>query len=98
MNTAILPKIERMLKEGRKDEAREALREALTAPLTDEERGALLVGFAAAYLALSNSMSEARQDALHEEVTALEEVDALEREIDDRLRLAQVRQQLGGEA
>ncbi len=97
MNTEILPKIERLLKEGKQDEARTLLRQALSAPLSEEERGALLVGFTAAYLALSNSLNEVRRDDLEEEANALEEIDELEHEIDDELRLAKVRQKLGGE-
>jgi hypothetical protein len=70
------------------------LREALSAPLSQEERGALLVGFAAAYLALTNSINGLRREELEDEVETLEEVNALEREIDDKLRLIKVRQQL----
>ncbi len=97
MNTEILPKIEKLLHEGRQDEARAMLRQALSAPLSEEERGALLVGFAAAYLAITNSINGARRDALEEDVEALEEIDALQHDIDDKLRLNKVRQQLGGE-
>lgn len=95
MKTEILPQLERLLRAGKKEEARAILRAALAAPLSDEERGAILVGFAAAYLALTNSINEVRREELAEEVLALEEVNALEREVDDKLRLVKIRRELG---
>ncbi|MEK7208328.1 MAG: hypothetical protein AAB699_02135 [Patescibacteria group bacterium] len=94
MKTDIVPKIEKLLKDGKQDEARALLREALSAPLSEEERGALLVGFAAAYLALTESVNAARRDELAEEAEALEKIGELERRIDEKLQLVKVRQGL----
>lgn len=88
--------LERLLSEGKQEEAKQLLREMLSAPLSDEERGALLVGFAAAYLALQNSVSATQRDALEEEIAGLEEIDRLSRDIDEKLELAKVRSSLHG--
>ena len=94
MKTDIVPKIEKLLKDGKQDEARALLREALSAPLSEEERGALLVGFAAAYLALTESVNAARRDELAEEAEALEKIGELERRIAENIQLLKVRQGL----
>ncbi len=91
MKTDIVPKIEKLLKDGKQEGARVLLREALSAPLSEEERGALLVGFAAAYLALTGSVNAARRDELSEEAEALERIAALERAVDEKLALVKVR-------
>lgn len=88
------PELERLLAEGKQEEAKQLLRDMLSAPLTDEERGAILVGFAAAYLALSNQVNEARRDALQEEVEALESIAKMEKEVGEKLELAKVRASL----
>ena len=94
MNTSVVAEIQKLLEEGKKDEARAVLREALGAPLTDEERGALLVGFAAAYLALQNSVDETHLMSLREEAAVLERMNSIQKNIDHGLNLAKVREEL----
>lgn len=94
MKKDFLKKLESLLSKGKKEEARALLRLALAAPLTDEERGAILVGFAAAYLALSNSVTETHNAIMTQEIEDLERFSTLERDLDEKLRLARVRSQL----
>lgn len=89
-------KLEELLKAGKQEEAKNYLRELLQEPLSDEERGALLVGFAAAYLALQHSVNTMHRDILAEDVGALEKIGTLQHAIDEKLRLANVRSSLHG--
>ncbi|MDO8564393.1 MAG: hypothetical protein Q7R88_00160 [bacterium] len=94
MKQDLAQEIEQLLADGKQDEARAVLREALMQPLSDEERGALLVGFAAAYLALQSSVNEMHRDILTEEVETLEKISSLQNSIDENLALVKARQGL----
>lgn len=88
------PELERLLAEGKEAEAKELLRGMLSAPLSEEERGAILVGFAAAYLALANRADAAYRDALAREVETLERITTLERGIGEKLAFAKMKGEL----
>ncbi|MFA6601488.1 MAG: hypothetical protein WCT02_01315 [Candidatus Paceibacterota bacterium] len=89
-----LTKIEKLLEEKKYEEVRSIIKSVAEKKLTPEENGAVLTGFASAYLELSNAISLRYRDALAEAVLSLQQVNAAEAKALENIKLTEVRAKL----
>ena len=83
-----------LIKEGKLDEARAVMQEAISAPLTDIERGRALAMLAMAYLESRNTIDKDFLADMKKTIQSIQQVNKQIREVDDSIKLAKVRQSL----
>lgn len=87
--------LETLLAEHKLDEAREVIKSIISAKLSDEEKGDMLIGLSSAYLDIMNSISSDYRDALNEAIKGLEAVSAADSRMTDIIRVAEIKESLG---
>lgn len=86
--------ISQLLKEGKQDEARAILTEAISAPLSNVERGRALVTLAMVYMGARNTIDKEFLSDIKKTMETIRAVQATERSINDGMKLVKVRQSL----
>jgi len=87
--------IETLLAEKKYDEVRKIITDAVKEDIPGEEKGAILVGFASAYMTISNAINEQYRDALKEAIAGMEMINKAESETIDQIKLDEVKNNLG---
>ena len=86
-----LQNLGQLIDDKKYDEAKAVISAAVKDDLTDDEKGAALVGLASVYLNMSNNISQQYIDTLKETIDALEKLKKAEIEARDGIDLAEVR-------
>lgn len=90
-----IQKLESLLAEKKLDEAREVIKSIISAKMSDEEKGDILIGLSSAYLDIMNSINESYRDALDEAINGLETVNSADSRMTDIIRVAEIKESLG---
>ncbi len=90
-----IKQLEELLAGAKYEEAKKLIGEMVQVKLSSEEKGAVLVGIASAYMDISNAINETYRDALKEVIASIELVDKSESDFNDKLKLEEVKKDLG---
>lgn len=90
MEISDVKNLERLLENGKWDEAKEALDTLLKNDLTDSEKGALLVNFGLVYTEVMGRISQRYLEALEEAEAVLKELNTKEKKAVEDIELARV--------
>ena len=83
-----------LIEEGRLDEAKAFINELVRAPLSEKEKMALRVDLISKYVQAQNTLDSEYVKSLEEAVAALDEIGVQKGNINDKIELAEVREQL----
>ena len=87
--------IEALLAEKKFDEVRALISEVANEKMTDGEKGAAYVDMALVYMKLINNVNLEYRDALASAIASIKTINTAEANMDDKIKLASVRQGLG---
>lgn len=87
-------KLNDLLTEKKFDEAATLITEAVSSPLSEPEKGVALVEMASAYLGTVNNVMADYRDLLKDVVEGLKKLNIADQDVDDKLKLARVRESL----
>lgn len=93
-----MQQLESLLAENKYDEATTLIKSWVAQKLSDKERAALLVRFAALRLGLKASADEQYKEALYGIIRGLEKIKTTETRIDDMIRIEELKGSLGAGA
>ncbi|MEY2664874.1 MAG: hypothetical protein RIT04_682 [Candidatus Parcubacteria bacterium] len=94
MSTNKITTIGSLVQQGKLDEARGILAEALSGELSDIERGQAIVTLVTLYLQVKNQINKEFLADIKKAVETLKAVDAVDRTVSDGIRLEKVRASL----
>jgi hypothetical protein len=89
-----LTNFEKLMAEGNLEEARKALTEMVSAPLSPEDRGRTLVGLVTFYIKSKNQINKDFLKELKVTIESIRSVGGAEQVVKDQINLNQVRSKL----
>lgn len=94
MNDNFSEKIISLLKEGKKDEARDLIKAEITSEMSSEEKGAFLTEIAMTYMRTINNLNENYLAELESILNELRSIDEVESKVGDEIKLNAVKKTL----
>jgi hypothetical protein len=96
MNTAVfnIDQLESHLNAREWDKAKSLLNEYLRSEISDDEKGAIYVAFVTTYLSVMNRINAEYEAALDDAISTIQAVNKKEKEINDQIDLARVKNEI----
>ena len=89
-----IAKLEAALKEKNFAAAKQLIDHVAKSEMSETEKGDVLIGIASAYMDIVNTANEEYLEALKEIVQGLEKINSAEKRTGDKIKIAEVRQEL----
>ncbi|MFA7244401.1 MAG: hypothetical protein WC080_03890 [Patescibacteria group bacterium] len=89
-----IEEIEKLLKEGKKDEAKKLITDLVSQDMSDKERGSVYTDLALAYMEISNEINRKYLEELREISAGLKEIDQIDTANNSEFEKAQARKNI----